>query len=407
MTAAHGRRRASGVRRLAIAGAVIAGLLAPHAANADDPAARRRRIAAELARSHDDLDESSAAVRTAAAALAATEVALPAARSRLAEAEGALSAARAGAAATGASAQRARADLATAGRDHAAAARRLEQARHRAGELARSIYMAGPAGLAATLLAAGSPTDLAARATFVHVLLADGSGRVLAANAARIDLANRASVVAARQAAVAARDRDARAALARVEALATTARDAAGTVAAQVSARRSALALAARERAADLAQYRSLQAESRRLAELIRRTSRGTGRVGRGGLLWPTPGPVTSGYGYRIHPIYGYRRFHAGIDIGAPTGQGIVAVRAGVVVSAGPRGTYGNLVVIDHGNGFATAYAHQSRVLVRAGQRVVAGQRIGLVGATGAATGPHLHFETRVNGEPVDPLRYY
>jgi murein DD-endopeptidase MepM/ murein hydrolase activator NlpD len=116
---------------------------------------------------------------------------------------------------------------------------------------------------------------------------------------------------------------------------------------------------------------------------------------------------VTSGYGYRVHPIYGYRRFHAGVDIGAPTGQAIVAVRAGKVVHAGPMGTYGNLVVVDHGDGFTTAYAHQSRVAVRAGERVRAGQAVGRVGSTGASTGPHLHYETRVNGEPVDPMRYY
>jgi murein DD-endopeptidase MepM/ murein hydrolase activator NlpD len=392
-----------------LAGLLAAALLLPLAspASAEDPRARRRRIEAELARSHDDLDESSAAVRQAAAALAAVAAGLPAARQRLAEAEGMLSAARAGAAASAASLTRAQADLAAASRDHAAASARLAVARRRAGQLARSLYMTGPGGFAGTLLSAGSVADLAARATYVHALLSDGTGRVRAANDARVDLANRASVRTARQAAVAARDRDTRAALARVESLAAQARDAAAAVAAQVATRRSALGVAARERAADLARYQALAAESKRLAELIRRASRGTGRIGRGGLLWPTPGPVTSGFGYRIHPIYGYRRFHPGIDIGAPTGQGIVAVLPGVVVSAGPMGTYGNIVVIDHGNGFATAYAHQSRILVRAGQRVVAGQRIGLVGSTGAATGPHLHFETRVNGEAVDPLQYY
>lgn len=400
--------------RLRRRGALLAGLLAaalllPLAApaSAEDPRARRRRIEAELARSHDDLDESSAAVRQAAASLAAVAAGLPAARQRLAEAEGMLSAARAGAAASAASLTRAQDGLAAASRDHAAASARLAVARRRTGRLARSLYMTGPVGLAATLLSAGSVADLAARATYVHALLSDGTGRVRAANDARVDLANRASVLTARQAAVAARDRDTRAALARVESLAAQARDAAAAVAAQVATRRSALGVAARERAADLARYQALAAESKRLAELIRRASRGTGHIGRGGLLWPTPGPVTSGFGYRIHPIYGYRRFHPGIDIGAPTGQGIVAVLPGVVVSAGPMGTYGNIVVIDHGNGFATAYAHQSRILVRAGQRVVAGQRIGLVGSTGAATGPHLHFETRVNGEAVDPLQYY
>jgi murein DD-endopeptidase MepM/ murein hydrolase activator NlpD len=174
-----------------------------------------------------------------------------------------------------------------------------------------------------------------------------------------------------------------------------------------VAARASALSAAERERAGDLARYRALQAESARLAEVIRRASRGTGRVGRGGMLWPTKGPITSGFGWRIHPIYHYRRFHPGVDIGAPTGQSIYAALPGTVVTAQAMGTYGNIVVVDHGNGFATAYAHQSKILVRVGQRVARGQRLGLVGETGAATGPHLHFETRVNGDPVDPMRYY
>jgi murein DD-endopeptidase MepM/ murein hydrolase activator NlpD len=122
------------------------------------------------------------------------------------------------------------------------------------------------------------------------------------------------------------------------------------------------------------------------------------------GFLWPASGPVTSWFGFRIHPISGERRFHGGIDIGAPEGGRIRAVRSGVVRGAGPSGGYGNIVVIDHGRGLATLYAHQSRVLVASGQRVARGATIGYVGSTGYATGPHLHFEVRVNGEPRDPL---
>jgi murein DD-endopeptidase MepM/ murein hydrolase activator NlpD len=263
------------------------------------------------------------------------------------------------------------------------------------------------------MLNAESPSELAARAEFAKALLADGAGRVRAATDARIQLANDASLLAERRASLARVDHDARASLARVEELLAAARAARAEVDAQVAARRDALRSAARERAADQARYRALVAESNRLAELIRRaarargTGRGTGRVGVRGMVWPTPGPVTSGFGYRVHPIYGYRRLHAGIDIGAPVGQGIVAALGGTVITAGPAGTYGNLVVVDHGDGLTTAYAHQSRVLVSTGQRVAKGQRIGLVGTTGASTGPHLHFETRVNGDPVDPMRYY
>ncbi|HEX8001266.1 MAG TPA: M23 family metallopeptidase [Mycobacteriales bacterium] len=398
-------------RTRALGPAVAALLLVPLAAPsvADDPGAKRKKVEAQLAATEDDLHESSAAVQRAVAALRRVAVELPRAEAHLDATLGRLSAARAAADASRAALAKAQADVAAGERQLAAARGRLDETRRRSGELSRSIYMTGPGAMFASVMRAGSPTEFTDKAAFVRVLLSDGAGRVRAATDARVEVANVASVLAARRADVARRDADVQAALRRVESLVAAARAARAAVAAQVAARHEAIAAAERERAADLARYRALQAESRRLAELIRRqqASRGTGRVGKAGMLWPTPGPVTSGFGYRIHPIYGYRRLHAGIDIGAPVGQGIVAALPGVVVTAGPMGTYGNLVVIDHGDGFATAYAHQSQVLVSEGQRVSRGQRIGLVGSTGASTGPHLHFETRVNGEPVDPMRYY
>ncbi|MPZ74184.1 MAG: peptidoglycan DD-metalloendopeptidase family protein, partial [Nitriliruptorales bacterium] len=124
-------------------------------------------------------------------------------------------------------------------------------------------------------------------------------------------------------------------------------------------------------------------------------------------LQWPANGPKTSGYGWRTHPIFGTSRFHAGIDIGAGYGAAIVAADSGVVVSADSRGGYGNTVVIDHGGGMATLYAHQSSMSVSAGQSVSRGQVIGAVGSTGYSTGPHLHFEVRVNGATRDPMNYF
>jgi murein DD-endopeptidase MepM/ murein hydrolase activator NlpD len=97
---------------------------------------------------------------------------------------------------------------------------------------------------------------------------------------------------------------------------------------------------------------------------------------------------------------------HTGIDFGASSGTPIRAAADGVVVSAGPLGGYGNATVIDHGNGLATLYGHQSSIVVAPGQRVSRGQVIGYVGCTGLCTGPHLHFEVRVRGTPVDPMQY-
>lgn len=107
----------------------------------------------------------------------------------------------------------------------------------------------------------------------------------------------------------------------------------------------------------------------------------------------PFPVPVTSGYGWRVHPITGEIAFHAGIDLGAPTGTPVLATGAGRVDYTGMAGNYGNLVEIHHSNHQATRYAHLSAIDVRLGQSVVKGQRIGLVGSTGRSTGPHLHYE--------------
>jgi hypothetical protein len=121
--------------------------------------------------------------------------------------------------------------------------------------------------------------------------------------------------------------------------------------------------------------------------------------------LRPTPASVrfSSGFGYRIHPIAGTRRLHAGVDMAAPQGTPIYAAGSGVVASASWGGGYGNLVQIEHGNGLLTRYAHLSQMNVTSGQPVAKGSLIGLMGTTGASTGNHLHFETRIFGSPVNP----
>lgn len=125
------------------------------------------------------------------------------------------------------------------------------------------------------------------------------------------------------------------------------------------------------------------------------------------GFQWPLAGAsVTSEYGYRIHPVYGTRRLHAGIDMGAARGTPIASSNDGVVIFVGTRGGYGRTVLVDHGGGITTLYAHMSETGVFDGQAVSRGDIVGFVGATGTATGNHLHFEVRVNGGPVNPRNY-
>ncbi|WP_420434303.1 peptidoglycan DD-metalloendopeptidase family protein [Candidatus Poriferisocius sp.] len=120
----------------------------------------------------------------------------------------------------------------------------------------------------------------------------------------------------------------------------------------------------------------------------------------------PVPGPVGSGYGNRIHPIFGTVRFHAGLDYAGNTGDPIVAAASGVVTQAQSRGGYGNTVIIEHPGGWSTLYAHLSRFDVSVGDEVTIGETIGGIGSTGWSTGPHLHFEVRYRGSPRDPANY-
>lgn len=127
-----------------------------------------------------------------------------------------------------------------------------------------------------------------------------------------------------------------------------------------------------------------------------------------GELAWPVPGysTITSPYGMRIHPIFNVQRMHTGVDIGAPTGASTIAVNGGVVTLATYSASYGNYVMIDHGGGVVTLYAHASELNVSVGDIVKAGDVIMKVGSTGWSTGPHLHFEVRINGNTVNPLPY-
>ncbi len=122
--------------------------------------------------------------------------------------------------------------------------------------------------------------------------------------------------------------------------------------------------------------------------------------------MWPVAGRLISGFGMRHHPILGYMRFHSGLDLAAPNGTLIKSADGGEVIYAGYDGGYGYSIMVYHGGGFATWYAHCSRILVSVGQAVARGQVIGLVGSTGLATGPHLHFEVRINGGAKNPLEY-
>jgi murein DD-endopeptidase MepM/ murein hydrolase activator NlpD len=184
------------------------------------------------------------------------------------------------------------------------------------------------------------------------------------------------------------------------------------------SAKETALASVQEDRETFVAEVEALQAQSAALAAKIAAAQAAAARAAAvpspeegsptasapapsaSGFAWPVSGPVTSGFGAR------WGRMHEGVDIAVPSGTPVHAAAAGTVIHAGWLGGYGNLVVVDHGNGIATAYAHNTSIAVAVGQQVAQGDVLSYSGSTGNSTGPHVHFEVRVNGAAVDPMGY-
>ncbi len=297
-------------------------------------------------------------------------------------------------------------------------AARVELSELRAGFRARAratyIYGGGAADTPGRILEARDVAELQRAMTYVQEVLDEDRLDVENADVLERQIAVDADALgtlqdqqtALRVAAEAERDR--------VGGLVEQQRDLTAQAEAEVERHRLILAQLESDEASARQLIDNLQAESGRLEDELAARARAARSSGGGGappassgqLQRPVDARAGSPFGYRVHPISGVRKLHAGIDFGAPTGTPIYAADDGRVLSAGVRGGYGNATVIEHGGGLATLYAHQSRFAVRAGQTVSRGEVIGYVGSTGYSTGPHLHFETRVNGTPVDPAGY-
>ena len=181
---------------------------------------------------------------------------------------------------------------------------------------------------------------------------------------------------------------------------------------AQAAAARRELKEVTQDRAAAEQELAQMQQESQQIEQMLARLQRGGGQRYSGSwsgtLGCPISGSyrISSQYGWRMHPILGGRRFHDGVDLTCPTGTPIHAADKGLVVYTGWRGGYGSTILIDHGSGISTMYAHCSRYAVQEGQAVNRGQVIGYVGTTGFSTGPHLHFGLRKYGTPINPMKF-
>ena len=174
----------------------------------------------------------------------------------------------------------------------------------------------------------------------------------------------------------------------------------------ELAAQQELLAQVMAEIAAFQSELDGLEREHARIEQLIKEREDAKNPPPEGVFVRPVPGPITSGFGPRRHPILGYVRMHTGVDFGAGYGTPIKAATDGRVIHSSSFGGYGLTVIIDHGGGVSTLYAHQSQTAVRRGDSVSRGEVIGYVGTSGLSTGPHLHWEVRLSGRPVDPIPY-
>jgi murein DD-endopeptidase MepM/ murein hydrolase activator NlpD len=335
--------------------------------------------------------------------------ALPAAKEKVATSRGVVAAAQVEARTARRKANTARAAYRKiAGRFQQAQAH-VEQARDQVDEIAAASYKGANIAAINMLVGATGPQDAMDRLGMVDQVMqkqqetvTDMVGARRAARTAqdRAGLAKRAAEAAERQAAeklTAARSAQAAAERARL------------AVVKLAQSRRQALAVAQSQRSAVLAKYRAAQAEEDRVVAALQAWEMRQGGVSTysgGRLLMPVHGWKTSEFGQRFDPYYRVWQLHAGMDIAAGGGTPIHAAAAGRVIRAGYNGGYGNYTCISHGGRFSTCYGHQSRIEVRVGEYVRRGEVIGRVGTTGASTGYHLHFETRINGVPKNPVNY-
>ncbi|MEU8663831.1 M23 family metallopeptidase [Actinoplanes philippinensis] len=391
---------------IGVAGIVLTGPR-PAAADRNGDAARAVRRAEAL------LESASAAARTAATNLARATAALPAAQNRVASTRGVVVATRVQADLARRNADAARGDYQKVADNYEVAAGRLDEARARVDEIAAVSYMGSRLTRFNMLARSTGPQDLIDRLGLIEHLQTREQEEVRTLFGARREArAAQDRACAAKRAAEAAERAavDKLRAAQNAQAAALRARQALYHL---VLARQTALRAAQAQRATVLAQYRAAVRAEQRVRSAVRgwENRGGVGsRYPGGSLLMPVRGWKSSDYGNRYDPYYRVWQLHAGTDFAAGSGSPIRAAASGRVIQAGWNGGYGRYTCINHGRlsgyGFTTCYGHQSRIYVSVGEYVRRGEVIGRVGSTGASTGAHLHFETRLGGTPRNPLNY-
>lgn len=410
---------ATSVAALALGAVTVPASIADLAHAEPDLDERKEKVEKRIDSAADEVTESSARARRTTNRLVRAETALSDARARLAEVRRELGEARAEDDRMARRLTAAREALVEAREELARGRDDVETQRDAVTSTVVDLYTGTDPSLAAlsSLLRAEDPADLTRREEAADTMVGEETRSYDDLRAAEVLLEVTETGVEEAKDLVAARREEARENLATQRRLTREQETATAEVADLVDARRSARRAADRALASDRRTLRELQAEERRITELLRRRAAAAGAAtggappSQGGFLnYPVNGYVTSPFGMRTHPIYGYYALHDGTDFGAPCGAPMYAGAAGTVVESYYSTSYGNRLILDHGLvsgvGVASIFNHATNYVVSPGQRVAKGQVVGYVGSTGWSTGCHLHFTVTVNGTAVDPMNW-
>ena len=422
-------------RRVVAAAAVsslLVGLAAMPLASADDLKDKKHKVERKLSGAHDHLEESSQQLRAAVAALEAAQTQLAKAEAHLAKTRGELAAAEALDRQMQAKLDAAVARLKRARQDLSAGRLKVADQEHELGRIVVQNYQTGDPALMglSMVLTSQDPTELTGQLNSVRNVIDKEAVTLSRLEASKVLLTVQEQEFETAKAEVAKERKAAAENLERKQKLERQAEAAEQQVSTMVALRRDAQTEAQKARNADMATLKNLEKERDRIAEILRKRAEAARRraaaaaaaaAAAGGssgpthsngfLDYPVNGPITSPFGWRTHPIYGYRSLHDGIDFGAACGTPIYAPAAGKVIEEYYQTAWGNRLIIDHGwqrgAGLATISNHLSRYAVRTGEWVKRGEIVGYVGTTGWSTGCHLHFTVLQNGNPVDPERWF
>ncbi len=411
-----------GTLRAAVVASALAFTLSVSAISAAvaDTDEDKKKIDAAVAASGDDLRAANAKVEQAIGDLQEVRNLLPAARRELTAARAEAAAAEEADMAAQAELEQATAAAIRAEQEHAEVEFQIQDLQSRVGNMAREVYQNGAFADFDLLVTAETPNELADRAAAIDAVSRVNNLTLAQMAEVRAELALKEARLELLRQQVDEKRQLAAIALSKARISRDSAAAAKLKVDLLVAQKATALDVASAQRAKVLNQYKSYQAEQQKIAAVLAQQAAAEaaslasgGALGyvptnSKGFIWPIANTrVGQGVGPRVHPVYGYRSCHTGVDMGAPSGTPIRATAAGVVVANSTGGPYGNHTLISHGNGVYSMYAHQSRFGASEGERVRKGDVIGYVGSTGFSTGPHLHFEIHVGGTPYNPLGWF